>query len=323
MTEKFEQSFDYFKKMSTLKKVLIVFVILLIFIIVVEQPGRDAKKRQSEKFFIPKFVIEDVTKVQMGHAAQEREVILEKGEGGWRVVNGHSFPADTQKVDDFLKAMYSLKEGSVVSNNPERTAIFSVDEKNGIHVQAWNHKERAIADFYAGETIPDGQYLRRADEDEVFQTIPSLTRFLTDSLDSWKDKTLLSVEEADVRRFSLKTPEEEIVLEKKDMVWHVIQPEDYEADGLAVRTLFDQFKQLRANAFAESTDASQADFSGPDYKLSVRMNDDALQLVLFKKAEEGDYYFAKNGDKDMVYTVDQPLVDGIFGLEFKAENPAQ
>jgi len=323
MTEKFEQSFDYFKKMSPLKKALIVFVALLIFIIVVEQPGRDAKKRQSEKFFIPKFVVEDITKVDVSQAAQEQEVILEKKEGVWRVVNGHSFPADADKVEDFLKAMYSLKEGSLVSNNPDRTAIFSVDEKNGVHVQVWDHKERAVADFYAGETIPDGQYLRQADKDEVFQTVPSLTRFLTDSLDSWKDKTLLSVDEDDARRLALKTPEDEIVLEKKEMVWQVIQPEEYDADGLAVRTLFDQFKQLRANAFAESADASQVDFSDPDYKISVRMNDDSLHLVLFKKAGEGDIYFAKNGDKDMVYTVDQLMIDSVFGLKFKADAPAQ
>ncbi|MBU1018021.1 DUF4340 domain-containing protein [Patescibacteria group bacterium] len=323
MTEKFEKSFDYLKKMSTLKKVLIVFVTLLIFIIVVEQPGRDTKKRQSEKFFIPKLIIEEITKVQVDHSIQEKQVVLEKKEGAWRVVNGHSSPADEEKVGDFLKAMYSLKEGSLVSNNPDRTAIFSVDEKNGVHVQIWNHKARAIADFYAGETIPDGQYLRRADKDEVFQTIPSLTRFLADSLDSWKDKTLLSVEETDIRRVALQTPEEEMVLEKKEGVWRMIQPEDYEADSLAVRTLFDQFKKFRASAFAESTEASQIDFSDPDYKISVRMNDESLQLVLFKRAEEGDAYFAKNGDKDMVYTADQLLIDSVFGLKFKAESPAQ
>lgn len=331
MTEKFEKSLNYFKKMSTLKKVLIVFVTLIIFIIVVEQPGGDSKRRESEKFFIPKLVIEDVTKIHIQKPNQEGEVILEKmparagtdGEGQWRVANDRFFPADEERVGDFLKSMHNLKEGVLVSQNPERAAIFSVNEKRGTHVQVWNHKERSIADFYAGEIIPDGQYLRKSDKDEVFQTIPSLLRFLTESLNGWKDKILLSVDEVDVCRLALKTPEEELVLEKKDDVWRVVQPEDYEADSLAIRTVFDQLKNVRANAFVDSVDASQTDFTDSDYKISVRMNDDSLNLVSFKKSDEADQYFAKNGDKDMIYSVDQLLIDGIFGLQFKSEEPVQ
>lgn len=323
MTETFEKPISYFKKMSTLKKVLIVFIALLIFIIVVEQPGSTSKKRESEKYFIPKLVIEDVTKVQIEKPGDNEEVILEKADGNWRIANGHSFPADYEKIDDFLKAMHSLKEGALVSQNPERAIIFSVDEKRGIHAQVWNHKERSIADFYAGETIPDGQYIKRTSEDEVYQTVPSLIRFLTESLDGWKDKILISVEESDVRRLALKSQEEELVIEKKENTWRVIQPEDYEADNLAIRTLFDQLITLRANSLAESTDASQVDFTDPDYKLSVRMDDDSLKLVLFEKSEEGDSYFAKSGEKDMVYTVDQLLIDSIFGLQFKPEDTVQ
>ncbi len=323
MTETFEKPINYFKKMSTLKKVLIVFVALLIFIIVVEQPGSTSKKRESEKFFIPKLVIEDVTKVQINKPDNQEEIILEKSKGNWRIANGHSFPADNEKINDFLKAMHSLKEGALVSQNPERAAIFSVDKKRGTHVQVWNHKDRAIADFYAGEIIPDGQYIKRTDEDEVYQTVPSLIQFLIESLDGWKDKTLMSIEEADVRRLAIKSPEEELVIEKKENTWRVIQPEDYEADNLAIRTLFDQLRKLRANALAESTEVSQVDFTDPDYKLSIRMNDDSLKLVLFEKSEEGDSYFAKSGDKDMVYSVDQLLIDSVFGLEFKPEDSAQ
>lgn len=323
MTEKFEKPLNYFKKMSTLKKVLIVFVTLIIFIIVVEQPGGDSKRRESEKFFIPKLVIEDVTKIHIQKPNQGGEVILEKMEGQWRVANDRFFPADEERVSDFLKSMHSLREGVLVSKNPERTAIFSVNEKRGTHVQVWNHKGRSIADFYAGETIPDGQYLRRADRDEVFQTIPSLIRFLTESLNGWKDKILLSVDETDVRRLVLKTPEEELALEKKDDIWRVVQPEDYEADTLAIRTMFDQLRNVRANAFVDSVDASQTDFTDSDYKISVRMNDDSLNLLLFKKSDETDQYFAKNGDKDMIYSVDQLLIDGIFGLQFKSEEPVQ
>jgi len=320
MTKKFEKLLHYFKKMSPLKKVLIVFVVLLIFIIVVKQPGSDSsKRRESARFFIPKLVIADVHEIQVSNLSQEKEVILEKKEGEWRVANGHFFPADSEKVDNFLKAMHALKEKSLVSKNPERMAIFSVDEKNGTHIQVWNKKEHAIADFYVGETIPDGQYIRRADESEVFQTTPTLLPFLIEDVDGWKDKTLLSVNEKNVRRIVLKNPKEEMALEKKGEDWRVVQPEDYEAEPLAVRTLFEQLGKVQADSFADSVEGSQADFEQADYKLSVRLTDDSLKLVLFSGPNEGGQYFAKNPESNFIYSVSQPLIDNIFGLEFKAE----
>ena len=317
MTEKFEKPIYYFKKMSTLKKVLIVFITLLIFIIVVEQPGGDSKRRESEKFFIPKLVIEDVTKIEIFKPIEDVNIVLEKIDGDWRVPNGHSLPADEDRVGSFLKSMHSLKEGALVSKNSERTSIFSAGEKRGIHVQVWNHKERSIADFYAGEGFSDGQYLRRTNSDNVFQTSPTLMPFLHADADDWKDKTLLSVDEKDIRRIALKSPEDELILEKKQDVWHVVQPEEYEADSLSVRTLFDQLKQVRAESFVDSIEGSQIDFENPDYKISVRLIDDSLNLVLFNGPNEEGRYFAKNGEMDMVYFTDFVMIDSIFGLEFK------
>ncbi len=318
MTEKFEKSIHYFKKMSTLKKVLIVFVTLFIFIIIVEQPGGDSKRRKSEKFFIPKLVIEDVTKIEISKPIEDVNIVLERMGEDWRVLNGHSLPADRQRVGGFLNAMHSLKEGALVSKNPERTAIFSAGKKRGIHVQVWNHKERSIGDFYAGEGFLDGQYLRRTNSDNIFQTTPTLMPFLHEDADGWKDKTLLSVDESDIRRITLRSPEDELILEKKQDAWHVVQPEEYESDSLAVRTLFDQLKQVRAESFVDSIEGSQIDFENADYEISVRLMDDSLNLVLFKKSDEGNHYFAKNGERNMIYSVDPILIDSIFGLEFRS-----
>ena len=319
MSEKFAKSFQYFSKMSALKKVLIVFAALLIFIIVVEQPGTDASKRKkNEKFFIPKMAIEQVQKIEIKSPDNEKPVLLEKNDNQWRVTNGHSLPADENKVGDFLKALLNLKQGDLVSKNKDRISIFSVDEAKGICVHIWDNKNRIVADFYAGETIPEGQYLRRADSNDVYETIPSLLAFLNENSDGWKDKTFLSVKEEDARRIALQSPDGETVLEKgKTSLWRVTQPEDYEADSLSIRTLFDQLKQVKADAFADSVEGSQIDFEKPDYKISVRKADDSLVLVLFTGPDKDSKYYAKNPDSNFIYSVSKNLIDNIFGLKFK------
>lgn len=321
MNETFAKPLDYFRKLSPLKKVLTVFLFLLIFIIIIEQPGNHASgRRENAQFFIPKLIISEVKKIQISRLADNKQVVLEKLDGQWRVANGHAFPADNQKLQGFLKAMYNLKQGALVSKNPERKAVFSVDEQKGVHVELWGSKERMVADFYAGENIPDGQYLRRAQENEVFQTTPTLISFLMQSLDDWKDKVMLNVTEADARRVSLKKPTGEIVLEKGENSWHVIQPEDYEAETLAVRTLFEQLNGVQADAFADNVSGSQMDFEKPDYKISVRLGDDSLKLLLFSGPDKEGKYYAKNADTDFIYLVSDSLIGNIFDLEFKVSD---
>ncbi len=319
MSEK-QNRFSYLKKISTFKKVLIVFVTLLIFIIIVEQPGSDSsKRRKNSKYFIPKLVLEEVSRVSIKKPNFKSAISLEKIDDKWRVANGHSFPADVHKIEKFLKVTYSLKQGSMVSNNLERALIFSVDEKTGTHIEMWNYAEHSIADFYAGESIPNGQYLRHADSEEVYQTIPSLISFLSEDTEGWKDKTLLSVEEEDVRKIVLKNLDDEIAIEKEadTGVWKVIQPKEARADDLAIRTLFEQLRLFKADSFADSVDGSQVDFEEPDYKISIKLADDSLKLVLLSVSDENDKYFAKNGDSTFIYIVSKEMVDKVFGLDFK------
>lgn len=320
MNERYKKPLEYLRKMSPLKKVLIVFVILLIFIIVVEQPGSDTSRdRKGAKFFMPKMAIEEVQKISIQNPAKEKPVLLEKKDSQWRVTNGHLFPVDTTKLDDFLKALFNLEQGSLVSKNKDRTAIFSVDEKTGIHVQIWDIKNQTVGDFYAGQTIPDGQYMRRSDSFEVYQTIPSLTKFLLEDIEGWKDKTLLTVKEEEIKQVVLQNPNSEITLEKGTTgVWEVVKPEKYGADNLAIRTLFDQLKLIQGDTFVDSIEGSQANFEKPDYKISVRKIDNSSSSVLFTKSDKDKIYYAKYIGKDFIYSVSSTLIDNIFGLKFKS-----
>lgn len=313
-----DKKYSYFSKMSTLKKVLIVFAALLIFIIIVEQPDSEAsKRRKSSKFFLPKLVIEEIQKIQISKGSDK--IILEKKDGSWRVSNGRQFPADTNKVANFLKSLHSLKQTSLVSKNPDRKEIYFVDEKNGIHINLWDIKNLSSADFYSGKYLADGQFIRRGDSANVYQTSPILAPYLLMDKDGWKDKTLLKVDENEVSKISLKSPESEIALEKTTAgKWRMTKPKEGYADSLAIRTLFEQLKNMEAESFADSVEGSQADFEDPDYSISVDFTDKSIRTVSFSKLEENEKYFAKTGDNVFVYLVSKESLDKIFELEFKS-----
>lgn len=319
MTEKLQQHFEFVKKMSPLKKAVTVLVILFIFIIVVEQPGSDTSKRKkASSYFLPKLVMEQVQKISI--ASADYSIELEETEDRWLIANGRSFPADFDLVDSFLKELHSLKQLDVASKNPERTALFGVDDETGHYVQIWNENEVLMADFYAGKTLPNGkQYVRKAESNEVYQVSMSIANYLDYDSSDWKDKNILSIDENQVRRVSLQTGEEELVIESRGGHWQVTTPEEYKADDLSMRTLFEQLKKVRAIGFPDSVDASQVDFENPAYKLSVRMKDETLKVLVFSGPDEDGNYLVKNGEKQVTYLVDADSVKNVFELKFRSE----
>lgn len=320
MPEKLEKSFDYFRKMSPLKKALIAFVFLIIFIIIVEQPGSyESKKEKSSRFFIPKLVIEEVQEVRISNSLyQGVQVILKKESGQWRVANGRSFPADQDIVEDFLMLLHGLKELEMVSKNPDRTALFGVDELTGTHVEIIDERQRLVSTFYAGKTpLPTRQFLRKSDSSEVLKVNQDLSPYLIRNKDDWKDKTLLRVNEEEAIRITLTSSDRELFLVKGEGGWLISKPQEIVPQPLAIRTLFEQLKKVRADSFVDAVDSSQVDFEEPDYKISVRFIGDRLSIVLFKQADDETHYYAKNPEKAVVYSVANGVIDNIFGLDFQ------
>jgi len=320
-----QKSLSLISGMSLVKKTLIVFGCLLLFILVVEQPGSFTSKHlKGEKLLFPKLLASETAKVQFQNLpGATQTLVLSKEEGQWKVINGQSFPADLERVERFLSLLENMVGEQTVSNNPDRLLVFGLDEKVSPHVQVWGSRGRLVGDLFVGKRDFEGKsYVKKAGVGEAILVGQDLTPFLFQDLSAWKDKTLLSVDEPTAQRIVLAKGSEETILEKRDNQWRMVSPEDREADPLAVRTLFDQIKDFHADRIADSTEGTQANFDKPDYKLTVRLADDSLKVLVFSALKDHSAYYAKNGDKNLIYVVSVSQAENLFGLKFKSDKPA-
>lgn len=316
MFKKTDKIYVFFGKMSALKKTLIVFASLLVFILIIELPGRFPENNKNAKFIIPKMNAETTEKISIKKTGT-KEIILEKKDKKWQVKNGDYFPADTKKVNDFMEALYNLKQGSMIAKNPDNLSIYSIDAQNGIQVQVWDNKNR-IADLFVGKPMANGQLIRNTSESMVFQSSPGITSFLNESADSWKDKILLNADENESMQVTLINSGKELVLEKSASgEWSVIRPKKYKADVSSVSKLFEQLKLMQAVSAEDSAESKKVDFTNPDYKISVRLKDNSLKSVLFKAAGgKKNEFYAKDGATNFIYFISSDLINKIFGLKF-------
>jgi Domain of unknown function (DUF4340) len=311
-------------RVSPVKKALFVFVALILFVLVVEQPGSPTSKyEKGKRLLFPQLVSSDVVQVQLSNLPDPLKALTLKNDNGqWRVVNGHSFPADRERLDRFLSVLENLVGEETVSNNPDRTSVFGITEYSSPHIVATGSRDRVVADFFVGNNDLDNlQYVKKAGSDEVILASEDLRPFVQEDLDGWKDKTLLALDEGNVSRLVLSKGAEDTTLEKSNGNWSLAAPVHTDPDSLALRTLFEQIKQFKADRFADTIEGSQADFDKPDYKISAQLTDGSTKEVVFKALKDKSAYFAKDGDKFLVYVVSKDKVENLFGLKLKAEAP--
>lgn len=318
----FQKTLQLIKGMTLVNKTLIIFACLLVFILVVERPSSGSLSRsKGDLLLFPQLTVEEAVKLEISNLAEPVKVLtLESQEGQWKVINGHSFPADRDRLGRLLSILENMTVGHVVSNNPSRMAIFGIDATTSPHIRVWGKRNRLVADFLVGKSDSENRpYLKRADSPDVTLASPDFNSFIQQDLDGWKDKTLVAIEEKDATRIILGRKDEETVLEKKGLTWHMLSPQDSEVDALALRTLFDQLKSFKADRFSDSMESSQIDFQKPDLKISIRLADDSLKVVVFKLLADKSGYYAKDGDKNLTYFVSALPVNNLFGLNFVGE----
>ncbi len=319
MNKEIKKTPNFLDNMSTLKKILIVFVTLIVFIIIVEQPGNnESKQKKNAKFFIPKMIIDEVEKIGI-QKPNKKEIILEKRNGKWEVNDGGYFLADKKRMEDFLKKINELKENELTSKNPNRMSIYAIDKKTGVNIRIWNNKKKKIADFFAGKYDEKGQFIRHNNSNSVFYSNISLASFLFDGANSWKDKVILSLDKYNVTKINLKNTGKELALEMYTAdEWNVIKPKKYKANKSDMNNLFVQLKKLEATSFANTDESKKANFKQPDYQLSLTLADKSIQTVSFSiKDKDKKEYYAKSNKSDLIYIISKNLIDKIFGLKFE------
>ncbi len=318
----FQKTLQLIKGMTLVNKILIIFACLLVFILVIERPVSGPFSRvRGDRLIFPKMTAAEATKVEIGNLPEANQSIsLELQDGQWKVVNGFSFPADRVRLVRFLSILENMVSGEAVSNNPTRMALFGIDEAVSPHIRVWGKRNRLVADFWVGKSDSEGRpYLKRTGSEDITLASPELNSLVRQDFDGWKDKTLVAIDEKDAMLIVLSKGVDETVLEKKELKWRLVSPQDSEVESLALRTLFDQLKEFKADRFSDSMESSQIDFSTPDRKLSIRMADGSLKGVVFKLSADKSGYYAKDWDRNLAYFVSVLPVDNLFGLNFKGE----
>lgn len=271
-----------FKKLNT-KVLLVVLVALIGAYLLIRHYDRSER---SFKEIIVEFDAEDVDGLTIVDPQNASPVMIEKEGDRWFVVlpDGR-YPADTNVVKNIVDQVGSLKTKRFAGKGEELWEKYQVTDSAATIVELTNNNETLtklligrfsyIPDenqnqqqIRMGQQQPRGEmtsYVRLADEKEVYAVDGFLKMNFNRDANSYRDKTLVNVNQNDIQRVIFNYPGRQMTLSRIDTGWDL---NGIPADS--AKTV----NYLRSIARLSNSNFLNEDFSGfpADYRVNIEGN---------------------------------------------------
>jgi hypothetical protein len=222
----------------------------------------------------------------------DREIVLAKTDGGWRLTKPVDAPADDITVKNLLHAVADAETKRTIDDPPQDLAPFGLAQPF-VTVQL-TEKDTALPALKVGKTteVSFSTYVQRADQPKLYLTGSAFHAGMDKQVKDLRDKKIVDFKEDDVTRIALRGPAGDVTLAKTDGTWQIEQPAAMKADQTAVRTLLSSVHNLRATDFA-SDDPTPADLAAygldnPSRQIVLTTADGKdIRLLVGKESEQG------------------------------------
>jgi len=115
---------------------------------------------------------------------------LEKISDVWNIAGNDSLIVRQTRLDNLFNNVLKIEHETMVSKNPAKWAIYSVNDSLGIRLQLFDISDKLLGDYYFGRSAADWSHnnFRFAGEDEVYLTGANVIYQLNTNATYWGEK---------------------------------------------------------------------------------------------------------------------------------------
>lgn len=207
-------------------------------------------------------------------------VTLEKQGGKWMITSPLQFPADEASATAAVGKGKELNVTNLVSANPAKQGIYSVDSTATL-VQVFTNNNSA-ASFRVGKPSSSHTetYVRKEGSNEVYSVAGVLAGTFVKGANEWRDKTIFKTDQSTISSVKLQFGDTTFVLTKKDSVNWMIGNDSTVSSS--VTSFIAALANVQADEFVDST-------ISPTPKLTAILETQGKQLRVYRQPD-GKHY---------------------------------
>ena len=281
-----------------------------------EVKGGEQRKQAEEVaqriFQLKKDAIEGVT------LKREKESIKLAREGdAWMLTEPVRARADRQTVDEVLDGLVEGKRDKVVAEQASDVGEFGLKEPAlVVEASIKDAAEPTVLQFGSRTPTFSGYYAREGEQSKILVVSSSLQSKFDKTVFSLRDKSVLTVEQAQVKRVEVQQGEQVIAAEAEgDGGWKLAAPLEAKADKTKVSELLTAINGAKVKEFIEETPADLGKYGlqPPRTRLAFFLGDDRAEKSLLLGDEDtakGGLY-ARRGATEPVFIVETKLKEKV------------
>ncbi len=117
-------------------------------------------------------------------------ITLEKIGGVWQIAGNDTMIVRQMRLDNLFDNVLATEHETMVSRNPDKWSLYSVNDSLGIRLQLFDQNRKSIGDYYFGRSKADWAHnnFRFAGQDEVYLTSANVIFHLNTTVTYWGEK---------------------------------------------------------------------------------------------------------------------------------------
>jgi hypothetical protein len=281
---------------------------------------------------VDKIVIEQPAKKD-GDAEKpaSKNVLVKDGET-WKVDEPVKASANQSNVESLLKNLTSLKIKERLPGDDLKKVYeqYEVGDDKGLHA-VFYAGDKPKYELWFGKTGGRGQTVRVAGKDGVY-LIDGYSSFLYGrDTKGWRDLGILKFEEASAKEVRVTNEHGTYEFTKDGDAWKAkfkkakggAATELKNFDKAKIEDLLRAYKSLNASDFGDGKKPSEVGLAEPLATLEITLDDGAKRTLVFGSNAEGSSRWAKDPNKDQIYSVSAWAADWAFAEPKKFEKSAE
>lgn len=246
-------------------------------ILVMQKPGEQSLEQSAGEPLV-KYDSSAVDKIEIH--SKDGDVTLVREGGKWMLTAPVRYAADEQAVTSAVGKGTAMRITALVSTNPAKQSIYSVDS-TAPFVQIYANNN-LVAQFRVGKptTSWTESYVRREGSDEVYAVEGILNTTFVKSVNDWRNKSIFKTEQSTITEVKFRFGDTTFVLTKKDSLnWVIGQDSTINTN---VTSFLSSLCTFQTDEFVDSTVASLP-------QLTATIDVQGTQIRFFKR-DDGKYY---------------------------------
>ena len=289
--------------MNKRQKLYLVILIVLMIVFLFTKMGNNVEKRI-------RFFQVDSIKIKTIEISNIKDTLkLSKKNDEWKLIYPFEYPANEYQIKNIFSKVLNVTTSNLpISESESSFKTYKVTNSQGTLIRFIDEDDNVLDEAIIGKSSSSKTTpVRRPDENKIYKLEENLNYIITTVTDSWREKTILAIEENSISKISVLCEINAYELTPSDSLWHYVDDKSslgVDFNNKTLRDILSTLSKLTVNDFVDNKyEDYKEKLTYPNLEIGIELLDGSTHYIRVAIDNNSKYVLQFDNDKKFLYSV--------------------